>query len=180
MCDDRHLFRMAVRAVGSTLVYCYKCTNVGFVNSLPRGWRTWVPLYRIPLKANHRRLRLQWAQEYRAWQADWQQVMNHASICGNMRAAVVLDVMPSECCLPECVIERHSGLTPGVMVWRAISYHGRSNLLRIESYPNSNRYVREVLQPEVISFLRGTPGAIFQQDNTSLHIAKTVRDFCSA
>ncbi|GFX10437.1 uncharacterized protein TNCV_1868321 [Trichonephila clavipes] len=106
--------------------------------------------------------------------------MNHASICGNMRAAVVLDVMPSECCLPECVIERHSGLTPGVMVWRAISYHGRSNLLRIESYPNSNRYVREVLQPEVIPFLRGTPGAIFQQDNTSLHIAKTVRDFCSA
>ncbi|GFX42853.1 uncharacterized protein TNCV_5072171 [Trichonephila clavipes] len=37
-----------------------------------------------------------------------------------------------ERCLPECVIERHSGLTPGVMVWGAISYHGRSNLLRIE------------------------------------------------
>ncbi|GFT10412.1 transposable element Tc1 transposase [Trichonephila clavipes] len=38
-----------------------------------------------------------------------------------------------ERCLPDCVIERHSGLTPGVMVWGAILYHGRSNFLRIEA-----------------------------------------------
>ncbi|GFX15866.1 hypothetical protein TNCV_1061881 [Trichonephila clavipes] len=31
-----------------------------------------------------------------------------------------------ERCLPECVIERRNGLIPGVMVWGAISYHGRS------------------------------------------------------
>ncbi|GFS63427.1 uncharacterized protein TNCV_2239701 [Trichonephila clavipes] len=41
-----------------------------------------------------------------------------------------------ERCLPEGVIERHSGLTPVVMVWGAISYHGRSNLLRIEGLPS--------------------------------------------
>ncbi|GFX86053.1 transposable element Tcb2 transposase [Trichonephila clavipes] len=70
-----------------------------------------------------------------------------------------------EHCLPECVIERHSDLTPGVMVWGAISYHGQSNLLRIEGNLNSNRYVREVLQPEVSRFLPSRhPGAIFQQD----------------
>ncbi|GFY09521.1 transposable element Tcb1 transposase [Trichonephila clavipes] len=28
-----------------------------------------------------------------------------------------------ERCLLECGTERHSGLTPGVMVWGAISYH---------------------------------------------------------
>ncbi|GFW93517.1 transposable element Tcb1 transposase [Trichonephila clavipes] len=38
-----------------------------------------------------------------------------------------------ECCLTESVIKRHSGLTPGVMIWGAISYHGRSHLLRIEA-----------------------------------------------
>ncbi|GFY10055.1 uncharacterized protein TNCV_1946001 [Trichonephila clavipes] len=54
-----------------------------------------------------------------------------------------------ECCLSECVIERHSGITPGVMVWGAISYQERSNLLRIEGYLSSNRYVREVLQSKV-------------------------------
>ncbi|GFS76754.1 transposable element Tcb2 transposase [Trichonephila clavipes] len=35
-------------------------------------------------------------------------------------------------------MERHSGLTPGVMIWSAISYHGRSNLLGIEDNLNSN------------------------------------------
>ncbi|GFW68654.1 uncharacterized protein TNCV_530081 [Trichonephila clavipes] len=65
------------------------------------------------------------------------------------------------------------------MVWGAISYHGRSNLLRIEGNLNSNRYVREALQPQVIPFLEEIPGAIFQQDNVRPYVAKTVRDFCS-
>ncbi|GFW68179.1 transposable element Tcb2 transposase [Trichonephila clavipes] len=43
-----------------------------------------------------------------------------------------------ERCLPECVIERHSDLTPGIMVWGSFSYHGRSNFLRIEGNRNSN------------------------------------------
>ncbi|GFW21025.1 transposable element Tc1 transposase [Trichonephila clavipes] len=41
-------------------------------------------------------------------------------------------------------------------------------------------YVREVLRPEVVPFLHGIPGAIFQQDNARPHVAKTVRDFCLA
>ncbi|GFX14660.1 transposable element Tc1 transposase [Trichonephila clavipes] len=43
-----------------------------------------------------------------------------------------------ERCLPECVVDRHSDLTPGVMVWGAISYHGQFNLLRIEGNRKSN------------------------------------------
>ncbi|GFV58999.1 transposable element Tcb2 transposase [Trichonephila clavipes] len=62
-----------------------------------------------------------------------------------------------EHCLPDCIIERHSGLTR-VMVWGAISYHGRSRLLRME----------------------GISGAIFQQHNAYPLVAKTVRVFCSA
>ncbi|GFU76613.1 hypothetical protein TNCV_1272621 [Trichonephila clavipes] len=66
------------------------------------------------------------------------------------------------------------------MVWGVISYHGRSNLLRIEGNLNSNRYVHEVLQSKVVPFLQDIPGAIFQQDNARPHVAKTVRDLCSA
>ncbi|GFX71940.1 transposable element Tc1 transposase [Trichonephila clavipes] len=66
------------------------------------------------------------------------------------------------------------------MVWGAISYHGSSNLLRIEGNLNSNRYVHEVFQSEVVPFLQGIPGAIFQQDNAQPHVANTVRDICSA
>ncbi|GFX68454.1 hypothetical protein TNCV_3998861 [Trichonephila clavipes] len=69
----------------------------------------------------------------------------------------------SERCFPECVIKRHSGRTPGVIVWGAISYHGRSNLLPIEGNLNNNRYVSDVLQPEVVSFLQGILGASFSK-----------------
>ncbi|GFU00720.1 uncharacterized protein TNCV_4818771 [Trichonephila clavipes] len=64
--------------------------------------------------------------------------------------------------LPECVIERHSDQTPGVIVWGVISYHGRSSLQCIEGNLNSNRYVHEVRQPEVVPFLQSILGAIFQ------------------
>ncbi|GFV41748.1 transposable element Tcb2 transposase [Trichonephila clavipes] len=115
----------------------------------------------IPLTANHRWLRLQWAHEHRAWQTDWHQVVfsdesrfnlwNHNGRIRVRRSA-------GELCLPDYVIERYSGLTSGVKVWGAISYHGLTNLLRIE----------------------GIPGAIFEQDNARPGVAKTVRDFCSA
>ncbi|GFW87758.1 transposable element Tc1 transposase [Trichonephila clavipes] len=122
--DDRHLLRMSV--------------NDRTTSS------------RIPLKGNHRRLRLQWVHERRAWQADWYQVVfsdeSRFNLCDqDGRNRVRRLTMPSRVC----------------------------NL-------NVNRYVREVLQPEVVPFLQGILGAIFQEDNARPHVANTVRDFCSA
>ncbi|GFT26666.1 transposable element Tcb2 transposase [Trichonephila clavipes] len=104
--------------------------------------------------------------------------MNHASICGTMMGTFMLDAMPVN--IPEWVIKRHRGIISRVVVWDVISYHGRSNLLRIEGNFNRSRYVREVLQHEVVLFLQDNPGVIFQQDNACPHVAKTVQDFCSA
>ncbi|PRD31794.1 UNVERIFIED_CONTAM: hypothetical protein NCL1_22450 [Trichonephila clavipes] len=73
---------------------------------LHHGLLARVPLYRIPLKANHQRL--QWAHEHRAWQADWHQVVFSDESCfslwdhdGHIRARCYAN----ERCLPECVIE---------------------------------------------------------------------------
>ncbi|GFX96617.1 transposable element Tc1 transposase [Trichonephila clavipes] len=63
------------------------------------------------------------------------------------------------------------------MVWGAIAYHGRSQLLRIVGNLNSTRYINEVLQPQAIPFLQGLPGAVFQQDNAHPHVAKTVKSY---
>ncbi|GFV09102.1 transposable element Tc1 transposase, partial [Trichonephila clavipes] len=82
-----------------------------------------------------------------------------------------------EHCLPECVIERHSGQTSGVMVWGAILYHERSNLLRIEGNLNSNRCVRDVLQPKVVSFLQCIPAAFSRMMHARM--LQTERDFFS-
>ncbi|GFU70285.1 transposable element Tc1 transposase [Trichonephila clavipes] len=91
---------------------------------LHRGLRALVPLYRIPLTANHQRL--QWAHEQRVWQNEWPQVVfsdeSRFNFWGH-DGLIRFRRNTGECCLPECVIERHSGLTPGVMVWGATSYH---------------------------------------------------------
>ncbi|GFW57738.1 transposable element Tcb2 transposase [Trichonephila clavipes] len=109
---------------------------------LHRGLRARVPLYRIPFTANHRRLRLQWAHEHRAWQSDWTQVVFSDESRFNFwdhDGCIRVRRYAGERCFPECVIERHSGLTPGIMVWGA--YHGRSHLLRIRGNLNSYRSV---------------------------------------
>ncbi|GFX54694.1 transposable element Tc1 transposase [Trichonephila clavipes] len=83
------------------------------------GLRANVPLYRIPLTANHRRLRLHWAHEHRAWQADWHQVVFSDESRFNLwnpDGPIRVRRSAGERCLPDCVIKRHSGLTPGVMV----------------------------------------------------------------
>ncbi|GFV52940.1 transposable element Tcb2 transposase [Trichonephila clavipes] len=67
--------------------------------------------------------------------------MNHASICGTMMAAFVLDAMlvnaAFQSALSNDIVALHREL------W----------------------YVREVLQPEVVPIFQGIPGSIFQQDN---------------
>ena len=62
-----------------------------------------------------------------------------------------------------------------VMVRGAIGYNMRSCILRIEGNQNSNRYISEVLQPEILPLLQATPHTIFQQDNTWPHVARIVQ-----
>ncbi|GFW37223.1 HTH_Tnp_Tc3_2 domain-containing protein [Trichonephila clavipes] len=111
---------------------------------LHRGLRARVPLYRIPFTANNQWQRLQWAHEHKAWQADWHQVVCSNKSCFNLcdhDGCIRIRCYADESCHPECVIEWHCGLAPGVIVWGAISYHGRSNLLLFEGNLNCNRYV---------------------------------------
>ena len=42
---------------------------------------------------------------------------------------------------------------------------------------NSNRYIREVLHPELLPLFQATSHAIFQQDNARPHMARIVQAF---
>ncbi|KAJ8879210.1 hypothetical protein PR048_019816 [Dryococelus australis] len=79
--------------------------------------------------------------------------------------------------LAACIVERHSGQTSSVMVWGAIGYIVRSGLLCIENNLNRNRYIREVLEPEVLPLVQATPHATFQQNNARPHVARDVQAF---
>ncbi|GFT80397.1 transposable element Tcb1 transposase [Trichonephila clavipes] len=54
----------------------------------------------------------------------------------------------------------------GIMVLGGIGYHSRTPLVRIAGTLNSQRYISEVLEPDVLPYLQSLATTIFQQDNT--------------
>ena len=94
--------------------------------------------------------------------------------------AFVLDVMPVNASFQRAlwndIVAQHPELWSGVR----FCIMERSNFLLIDGNLNSNRYISEVLQPEVVPLLQRIPVANFQQDNARPHVAKSVQNFCSA
>jgi hypothetical protein len=74
-------------------------------------------------------------------------------------------------------VERHIGHTPSVMIWGAMGYSRQSSHLRIQGTKKINHYIREILDPEVLSLIRVTSHFIFQQDNAGPHVARVVQAF---
>ncbi|GFT73139.1 transposable element Tcb1 transposase [Trichonephila clavipes] len=79
--------------------------------------------------------------------------------------------------LNSCVMRRHTGPAPGIMVWGGNGYHSRIPLIRIAGTLNSQRYISEVLEPVVLPYLQGLTTAIFQQDNVRTQVARIVQRF---
>lgn len=188
--DDRHLVRMAItdRTASSTVLARHWNTATGRNMSpstvrrrlLQAGLVARMPLRRLPLSRHHKLLRLQWARDHRHWGAEWRNVVfsdesrfNVSYNDGRIRVRRYRGERNAE----GCIVERHSGQTPGVMVWGAISYNTRSPLLRIEGTLNSNRYLTEVVEPVVLPLLQTSPQATFQQDNARPHVARIVQAF---
>ncbi|GFU39945.1 transposable element Tcb1 transposase [Trichonephila clavipes] len=126
-----------------------------------------LPLLGLPLTQNHRRLRRQWCDE-RMWVAEWNQVVStdESRIClQHHDGRIRVWRHRGERMLNSCVMHRHTGPAPGIMVWGGIEYHSRTPLVRIAGTLNSQRYISEILEPVVLPYLQGLATAIFQQDN---------------
>ena len=143
--------------------------------------RAWLvarmPLCRLPLSRDHQCLRLHWARECCHWRAEWQNVFSDESRFNMSYNDGCIHVWwyAGERNLRACILQRHRGPMPSVMVWSAIGCNMWSCLLCIEGNLKSNRYIREVLQPNVLPLLQTTPHAIFQQDNAQPHVARIVQ-----
>ena len=104
-------------------VYCYRCSNVSFINLLTSA-ALWIeykdafiqtPLHSKPSMTAS--AMSSWALSLASWLAS-------SCLFRWIMFQFVGPWWP-----PECIIEWHSGWTSGVMVWGAILYHGWSNLL---------------------------------------------------
>ena len=177
--------KTAILSASTVLSLCW-CTATGLDLSastvhrrlLRTGLVARIPLCQLPLSIDHQCLRLPQAHEHHHWQAEWRNIvfleeshfsMSYSDDCihGQRYAR--------ESSLWVCILQGHRGPTPSVMVWGAIGYSMWSHVLHIEGNLNSNRYIREVLRPEVLPVLQATPHAIFQQDNALPHMARIVQ-----
>ncbi|GFT65406.1 transposable element Tcb1 transposase [Trichonephila clavipes] len=138
------------------------------------------PLPGLPLTQNHGRLRREWCDERRMWAAEWNEVVftDESRIClQHHDGRIRVWRHRGERMLNSCVMHRHTGPTPGIMVWGGIGYHSRTLLVRIAGTLNSQRYISEVLEPVVLPYLQGLATAIFQQDNARPQVARIVQRF---
>ncbi|GFX75761.1 transposable element Tcb1 transposase [Trichonephila clavipes] len=74
-----------------------------------------------------------------------------------------------------CVMHRHTGPAPSIMVWSGIGYHSCTPLVCIAGTLNSQRYISKMLEPGVLPYLQCLATAIFHQDNVRPHVARIVR-----
>ncbi|GBO14120.1 hypothetical protein AVEN_217427-1 [Araneus ventricosus] len=132
------------------------------------------PVACIPLTPNHCSLQREWCQARAHWRTEWRSVVfsDESRFCfGASDGRVLVRRRPGECLQPTCLRPRHTGPTPGVMVWGAISYDSRSTLAVISCIPTATLYVSLVIQPVVLPFMNSIQGGVFQQDNARPHTA---------
>lgn len=84
---------------------------------------------------------------------------------------ILVSRRPSERLERSCIRRRHTGPTPGVLVWKVISYDSRSSLIDIPITLIANSYVRLVIELVVLPFLITIPRGMFQQDSALPHTA---------
>ncbi|GFV11660.1 transposable element Tcb2 transposase [Trichonephila clavipes] len=138
------------------------------------------PLLGLSLTQNHRYLRRQWCDERRMWVAEWNEVVftDESRIClQHHNGRIRVWRHRGERMMNSCVMHRHTVPALGIMVWGGIGYYCHTPLLRIAGTSNSQRYISEVLEPVVLPYIQGLAIAIFQQDNTRLHVARIVQSF---
>lgn len=138
------------------------------------------PHFRLPLTREHMRARLEWCIERDQWGEGWNHVIfsDESRFClwksdGRLRVRRRRNDRRDLA----SVQRRHTGLTPGVMVWGAISLGHRSPLVFIDGSLNARRYINLVLQPVLLPYIQQIPGSTFQQDNARAHTAVMTRDF---
>lgn len=188
--DDRHIVRMAVMdrsATSRTISQQIRSVAQQSVSARTirrrlqqSGMSARRPLLRLPLSQNHRRLRRQWCDERRTWTTEWHDIVftDESRFClqhhdGRIRVWRHRGERLLNCCL----MHRHTGPAPGIMVWGGIGFHSRTPLVRIAGTLTSQRYISEVLEPVVLPYLQSLPTATFQQDNARPHVARIVQDF---
>ena len=143
------------------------------------GLRSRVPAEGVPLTPQQRRVRLAWCRERSTWVDEWHRVVfsDESRFClarSDRRNRVRRRT--GERGRPDLIVERHTGPTPSIMVWGAIGFNVKSQLVLVEGTMTARQYVDRVLNPVVVPMMANIANGMFQQDNARVHIARISRE----
>ncbi|UYV82263.1 hypothetical protein LAZ67_21001495 [Cordylochernes scorpioides] len=127
---------------------------------------TYHPVSARTIQRRLQRLRRQWCDEKRMWTAECNEIVftDESHLClQHHDGRIRVWRHRGERMLNSCIIHRHTGPAPGIMVWGSIGYHSRTPLVRIAGTLNSQRYISEVLEPVVFLTFRGCPQPYFNK-----------------
>ena len=144
------------------------------------GIRARRPVRGIILTQQHRQLRRQWCQAHRVWpQLRWRNVWfsdesrfllrRHNGRCRVYRRR-------NERFAANCVLEADRFGGGSVMMWAAISYNGKTDLVQVQGNLTAQRYIDQILRPHVVPFMANA-NVVFQHDNARPHTARLTNAF---
>ncbi|GFU84420.1 transposable element Tcb2 transposase [Trichonephila clavipes] len=138
------------------------------------------PVCVLPWTATHRRLHLELCLLRGNWTAvEWNQVIfsdeSRFNLSSNDNRVRVWRPR-GERLKPTFALQQHTTPTAGVMVWGAIADNTWQPIVLIYGTMIAQRYVLDILQPQVFPLMQRLPGDIFQQDNAWPHTARMSQD----
>lgn len=138
------------------------------------------PYRGLVLTLRHRHQRLIWARNHRGQR--WQNVVFSDESRFNLWNAdgrIRVYRRRHERYVDNCVENNPYG-GGGVMVWAAINYRFKTQLVVCQGNLTARRYIDQVLRPVVVPMFRQRQNLVYQHDNARPHVARATRDFLQA
>ena len=139
------------------------------------------PYHGLLLTLRHRHQLLIWARNHRGQR--WQNVVfsdESRFNLWNANGRIRVYRRRHEHYVDSCVVENNLYGGGGVMVWAAINYRFKTQLVVCQGNLTARHYIDQLLRPVVVPMFRQCQSLVDQHDNTRPHVARATQDFLQA
>ena len=138
------------------------------------------PYRGLVLTLRHRHQRLIWARNHCGQR--WQNVVfsDESRFSLNANGRIRVYRRRHERYVDNCIVENNPYGGGGVMVWVAINYMFKTQLVVCQGNLTARRYIEQVLRPVVAPMFRQHQNLVYQHNNARPHVARATQDSLQA